>query len=165
MSLYIGTNYRSQQYCQKEFREWLMEKYQTIDNLNKQYWSSFWSHRYNEWDEIESPASHGDSALHALNLDYQRFYSDLSIDFLKAEIDAVKRFNPEIPVTTNMFHLNCGINLHKLAEVLDVITWDSYPKWHIDKDKLSEWNTVVEAAFQYDFCRSAKNQPFLLMEK
>lgn len=150
--------------CQKEFRKWLKRKYHTIDNLNKQYWSSFWSHKYTDWDEIESPAPHGETAVHALALDYQRFYSDLSIDFLKAEIDVVKSFNPDIPVTTNMFHLNCGIDYHKLAEIIDVTSWDSYPRWHCDKDKTTEWKAALSAAFYFDYCRSLKNQPFLLME-
>jgi beta-galactosidase len=150
--------------CQKEFRRWLKEKYKSIDNLNKQYWSSFWSHKYSNWEEIESTAPHGEMSVHALELDYQRFYSDLSIDFLKAEIDVVKSFNTNIPVTTNMFHLNCGINLHKLKDILDVISWDSYPRWHQGKDKTTEWSSAVQAAFQFDFCRSLKNKPFMLME-
>lgn len=150
--------------CQKRFREWLKKKYNSIDNLNKQYWSNFWSHKYTDWEEIEAPAPHGDTSMHALALDYQRFYSDLNIDFLKTEIDVVKSFNPDLPVTTNMFHLNCGINYYKLAEILDVISWDAYPKWHQGRDKTSEWNTAVDAAFKFDFCRSLKNKPFLLME-
>lgn len=150
--------------CQSKFRDWLKEKYKTLDHLNEQYWSSFWSHRYSTWEEIESPAPHGDASVHALALDYQRFYSDLSIDFLKAEIDIVKSYKPDIPVTTNMFHLNCGINYQKLADVLDVISWDSYPRWHQGKDKSTEWSSAVEAAFQFDFCRSLKKQPFMLME-
>lgn len=150
--------------CQKEFREWLKQKYKSIEQLNKQYWSSFWSHKYTDWEEIESPAPHGETAVHALAVDYHRFYSDLSIDFLKAEIDVVKSYNPDIPVTTNMFHLNCGINYHKLTEILDVASWDCYPRWHCDKDKSTEWNSALNAAFLFDFCRSLKNQPFLLME-
>lgn len=146
--------------CQNNFRKWLENKYHTIDKLNKEYWSTFWSHHYNDFSEIESPAPHGETAVHTLALDYKQFYSDLSIDFVKVEIDAVKKYNPDIPVTTNMFNLNCGINLAKLSEIIDVISWDCYPKWHCGDD----WGEAVKAAFGYDFCRSLKNKPFLLME-
>ncbi len=150
--------------CQENFREWLKVKYKSIDNLNKEYWSKFWSHTYNDWSELESPAPHGETGVHGLALDYNRFYSDLSIDFLKMEIDTVRKYNPDIPVTSNMFHLNCGINYGKLAGILDVISWDSYPAWHCDTDKDSEWDIALEASFRFDFSRSLKRQPFLLME-
>ncbi|MDF2800867.1 MAG: beta-galactosidase [Anaerocolumna sp.] len=152
------------QKCQENFRGWLKDKYKTIDNLNKEYWSKFWSHTYNTWSELESPAPHGETGVHGLALDYNRFYSDLSIDFLNMEIGTIRKYNKKIPVTSNMFHLNCGINYGKLAEILDVISWDSYPTWHCGTDKSSEWSLALEAAFRFDFCRSLKQQPFLLME-
>lgn len=150
--------------CQQNFRKWLKNKYTTIDKLNQEYWSVFWSHRYDDFDEIESPAPHGETAVHGLALDYQRFYSDLSIDFLKQEIAAVKEYNPQIPVTTNLFHFNCGIDITKLCRILDIVSWDSYPKWHCGTDLQTEWESAVEASFGFDFCRSQKNAPFLLME-
>lgn len=150
--------------CQKKFRKWLQRKYGTIENLNKQYWSSFWSHGYSDWDEIESPSSIGERAVSSLSLDYKRFYSDINIDFLKMEIDAVKSYNPGIPVTTNMFHHNCGINYQKLSGLLDAISWDSYPRWHCGKDKRTEWDHAVKAAFDFDFCKTLQHKPFYLME-
>ena len=154
-------------YCEKcaaNFRKWLKNKYGTVENLNKQYWGAFWSHRYNNFDEIEPPAPHGEQHQHALVIDYRRFYSDLMIDFLNMEKAAVKKYNPDIPVTTNMFQINCGINYDKLAKSLDVISWDSYPRWHCQKDKTTEWDNAVEAAFTFDYVRSLKDRPFYLME-
>lgn len=34
--------------CQENFRKWLKNKYGTIEKLNEQYWSNFWSHRYQD---------------------------------------------------------------------------------------------------------------------
>lgn len=146
--------------CQKNFQEWLRRKYGTIDRLNREYWSAFWSHGYSDFSEIESPAPQGDGAVHALALDYKRFYSELSIDLVREEIDTVKKYNPEIPATTNLFYFNCGIDLARLAEILDVVSWDSYPRWHCGND----WGAAVKAAFDFDFCRAQKKKPFLLME-
>ncbi len=154
-------------YCDKcavNFRIWLQKKYGTIEQLNKQYCSAFWSHRYTSFAEIEPPAKHGEKQLHGLVIDYHRFYSDLQIDFVEMEKEAVKKFNPDVPVTTNMFHLNCGINYDKLAKVLDVMSWDSYPRWHCQKDKTSEWENAVDAGFAFDYVRAFNQKPFYLME-
>ena len=59
--------------CQEKFREWLKEKYGTIENLNSRWCTTFWSHTYNSFDQIESPSPKGENALHALTLDWKRF--------------------------------------------------------------------------------------------
>ena len=46
--------------CQKAFRNWLKEKYQTIENLNDKWCTTFWSHTYNSFDQIESPSKIGE---------------------------------------------------------------------------------------------------------
>lgn len=150
--------------CQENFRKWLKCKYKTIDNLNAQYNSAFWSHLYNDWEEIESPSSIGDTAVHGLALDYKRFYSELSIDFVNMEKQEIQKYCTNIPITTNMLNHNCGINYAELGKVLDVISWDSYPRWHCGKDKNSEWEQAISASFDFDFCRSLKKKPFYLME-
>lgn len=150
--------------CQIQFRDWLKRKYGTLDQLNREYWSTFWSHTYQEWEELESPSPAGERAIHGLALDYKRFYSDLSIDFVKKEIEAVHKYYPQVPVTTNFWHFNCGVNYAKLAKELDVVAWDSYPEWHRGNEKGSEWDIAVHTAFGYDVCRSYKKRPFMLME-
>ena len=69
--------------CQEAFRQWLKDKYQTLNALNKAWWTTFWSHRYTSWDQIESPALHGEMMLHGLNLDWYRFVSHQTLDFAK----------------------------------------------------------------------------------
>lgn len=150
--------------CAENFRKWLKSKYDTIENLNTQYWTSFWSHKYTDFDEIEPPANHGEMQVHALVLDYYRFYSDLQIEFINLERNSVKKYNPNIPVTTNMFQINCGINYDKLAKSLDLVSWDSYPRWHCQKDKSTEWSNAVGAGFTFDYVRPLSGKPFYLME-
>ncbi len=151
--------------CQENFRAWLKQKYGTIEELNRQYWSRFWSHQYSDWSEIESPAAGiGEQAVHGLILDYKRFYSDLTVDFIRQEIQAIRRYSRDIPVTTNTFHHDCGVNLADLAKELDVASWDLYPRWHCGDDKTTEWDCAVSASFDLDYCRSMKRQPFYLME-
>lgn len=148
--------------CQAEFRKWLKKKYRTLDNLNKQWWTCFWSHTYTDWEEIESPAPHGEPCIHGLNLDWKRFCTEQTVDFYKEEIKPLKEANPDIPATINMMAYYDGIDYWKFAEVLDIISWDSYPMWHnggTDDSGGAIWN-----AFWHDAMRSMKQQPFLLME-
>ena len=42
--------------CQEAFRNWLKEKYKTLDALNAAWWTDFWSHRYTDWSQIEAPS-------------------------------------------------------------------------------------------------------------
>ena len=41
--------------CQSAFREWLKEKYGTLEELNQAWWGRFWSHVYTDWEQIHSP--------------------------------------------------------------------------------------------------------------
>ena len=59
------------EHCAENFRKWLRAKYGTIDELNRHYWSAFWSHRYTCFEEIEPPSKHGEMQLHALVIDYR----------------------------------------------------------------------------------------------
>ncbi|AWV34306.1 beta-galactosidase [Paenibacillus odorifer] len=149
--------------CQDAFREWLKVKYNnSLDEVNHAWWATFWSHTYTSWSQIESPAPHGETQVHGLNLDWRRFVSERTIDFCQHEINTVRPYNPELPITTNM-HMIDGIDYRELAKILDVVSWDAYPDWHYTEDsddtRLAAWT-----AMHYDLMRSFKKKPFLLME-
>ena len=56
--------------CQDKFRQWLENKYKTIDALNDAWCTTFWSHQYQSFSQIESPSPRGERQLHGLNLDW-----------------------------------------------------------------------------------------------
>ncbi len=143
--------------CVKAFREFLKERYGDIATLNRQYWTGFWSLKYESFDDIEPPTDLTVSALCALKADWRRFVSHQTIDFMRAEIAPLKEANPDLPVTTNMMP-DQDLDYFEMSEFLDIASWDSYPDW-IDKAK-----TANEVAFWHDLFRSLKNRPFLLME-
>ena len=147
--------------CEQEFREFLRKRYDNdIEKLNHAYWSYFWSHKYTSFDEIEFPGEHGEYSIHGLNLDFRRFVSHQTTDFMNAEIEAIRAVCPDIPITTNMMPGFYDINYYEMAEKLDVISWDSYPNWHNE----SQLDVARDTAFWHDFFRSLKNRPFMLME-
>lgn len=146
--------------CQKEFRHWLQKKYKTIDRLNKAWWSIFWNHTYTDFEEVESPSPIGEKSIHGLNLDWKRFVSDQTIDFMKYEIQALRDYGASQPVTTNMMYDFKGINYGKMAEFVDVVSWDTYPLWGKEENE----RIAMDCGMQHDYMRSLKNKPFLLME-
>jgi beta-galactosidase len=148
-------------YCQDAFRQWVKREYTTLEALNHAWWTTFWSHTYTDWSQIESPAPHGETAVHGMNLDWKRFVTDQTIDFYKHEIAPLKLANSELPCTTNMMDLFYDLDYRKLAEVVDVISWDAYPTWH---DADSDGNIAAWFAFNHDLFRSLKKKPFMLME-
>lgn len=148
-------------HCRAGFRKWLKKKYQTVDRLNREWWTSFWSHTYSSFEEIDPPSKRTDTVIHGRNLDWKRFISDRYIAFLEAEKEPLKRIAPDIPVTTNLMELFGGIDYRKLAGSIDFVSWDSYPCWTGSE---KDMDIAVRTAFSHDYMRSLKNRPFLLME-
>lgn len=148
--------------CKDAFREWLKKKYGSLKELNEQWWTSFWSHTYTDWSQIDPPSSLGENATHGLTLDWKRFVTYQTTDFMKEEIKPFKELAPHIPVTTNMMGPYMGLDYRVMAKELDVISWDSYPKWKADEDHDRE--EAIQTAFKHDLNRSFKHRPFMLME-
>ncbi len=147
--------------CRAAFVEWLKRKYGTLDALNHAWWTAFWSHTYTDWNLIEPPSRIGEQSVHGLNLDWKRFVTDQTTDFMRHEIAALREFSPDVPVTTNMMGTFPGLNYWRMAPHLDVISWDSYPTWHSGDDIAQ----AAGVAFVHDINRCLKGgQPFMLME-
>lgn len=143
--------------CYAAFREWLRERYGDLDTLNRVWWTTFWSHRYTDWSQIEPV----DGSVQGLMLDWQRFTSDRALSFFRAEIAPLRELTPHVPLTTNFMRPDVGLDYWRFAPDIDVVSWDSYPRWHQDDD----WTTAAETAFYHDLNRSFKRgQPFLLIE-
>lgn len=146
--------------CQAAFREWLKEKYGTLDKLNHEWWTGFWSHTYTDWEQIHPPVPNGETSTHGLNLDWMRFTTYQVVDFMKMERDTVKAVAPDLPVTANlMYYFDC-YNYGKFGKELDVISWDSYPQWK----EGDNGDLASKVALWHDVMRSLKRKPFLLME-
>ncbi len=148
--------------CTEAFVEWLKERYDNdLDMLNRSWWSAFWSHTYTSWSQIESPLHIGETGVHGLTIDWKRFVTHQTVDFMKHEVTPLRAANPDIPVTTNIMGYYEGLNYGKFKDICDVISWDNYPLWHSRND--AELSDTISAA--HDLMRSLKpGKPWLLME-
>ncbi|WP_368658485.1 beta-galactosidase [Metabacillus halosaccharovorans] len=149
--------------CEKEFRVWLKEKYETLDKLNKVWNTSFWGHTFYDWDEIVVPnllSEHfgeRQTMFQGISLDYARFNSDSMLECHKIEYDMIKSAMPDSIVTTNIMGAYKPLDYQKWAKYMDVIAWDNYPG--ID-------TPVSFTAMSHDLMRGLKDgEPFMLMEQ
>ena len=144
--------------CQKEFRNFLKKKYQTVEKLNQTYWAKWSSGEVSDFDEIDPPPPSG-GQYGGVYLDWQRFTDQSIASFLKFEGKVIKSVAPESLVTTNLMPQR-DVNLFKLAPILDFASVDLYPYWGYHNDI----RAAADAAWQYDYVRSIKQKPFVLME-
>jgi beta-galactosidase len=148
--------------CQEAFRAWLKARYATLEALNAAWWADFWSHRYTEWSQVESPSPRGEFAIHGLSLDWKRFVDAQSLDFFLAESAPLRSITPDVPVTVNMMGTYPGLNYWNWAPHVDIASWDSYPAW---RRPGPEGDEASRTAFLHDLTRSLKGgAPWILME-
>ncbi|MBY0145739.1 beta-galactosidase [Neobacillus niacini] len=149
--------------CEKEFRVWLKKRYETLDNVNKAWNTSFWGHTFYDWDEIVTPnllSEHfgeRQTMFQGISLDYVRFNSDSMLECHKMEYEIIKKAVPETIVTTNIMGAYKPLDYQKWAPYMDVIAWDNYPSMD---------TPVSYTPMMHDLMRGLKNgEPFMLMEQ
>ncbi|MGC8954478.1 MAG: beta-galactosidase [Fervidobacterium sp.] len=138
------------------FIEWLKQKYESIENLNKAWGSVFWSQRYNEWDEIVFPINTPTFENPHQMLDIFRFMSDSSIEFMKMQIEILRKFSNK-PITHNFMVDFMDIDYKKMARYLDFVSWDNYIS-------TVEYDPLRQSA-NHVLMRSLKKKPFLVIEQ
>jgi beta-galactosidase len=111
--------------CRVAFRQWLREKYATLDALNTRWGTRFWSQWYSEWDQIDlpfrTPAFHNP----ALMLDFKRFISASVASYAGEQIGILRRERPGDFLTTNGAFKN--IDYHAFSRALDLHAQSNYP--------------------------------------
>jgi beta-galactosidase len=147
--------------CQEKFREYLQREYGSLDALNEAWWTSFWSHTYTDWSQIESPSPIGEGSINGLELDWKRFTTEQFVDFYLHEIEPLRRLTPNTPCTANLMGTYPGIDYNRLADVLDVVSWDNYPQW---TGTGADIEIGMRISFMHDVTRGLKGKPFMLME-
>ena len=146
--------------CVNAFRDFLRKKFHgDIRELNRAYWTTFWSHTYDDFDQIEPPGALTETGIHGLSLDWNRFVTAQTISFINNETAPIREHS-DLPVTINMMYEFTELDYHKVAKVIDFASWDCYPEWHNGDDAV----IAQQAAFWHDLYRSLKKKPFLLME-
>jgi beta-galactosidase len=162
---HVGNEYAchvAQCFCNNSaiaFREWLKQRYASLERLNEVWGTAFWSQHYSEWEEIQPPRLMPTFVNPSQQLDWQRFSSDAILECFEMERAILKEVTPELPITTNFLNSLKSLDYWKWAAHEDLVSLDCYPD---PVDPLS----VVDAALNYDLIRSlGGGRPWLLMEQ
>lgn len=153
--------------CEQAFREWLKQRYGTLERLNSAWYTRFWGHTFYDWEEIVLPTSLSEgmgggsdqTAFQGITLDFYRFNSDSWLECYLLEYNAIKEVIPDALITTN-FQGNGTykpLDYFKWAPHLDIAALDIYPENHTPESYM---------ALRYDLMRGLKDgAPFMLMEQ
>jgi beta-galactosidase len=157
----------------RRFRLWLKARYGTTDALNRAWGNVFWSMEVTSFDEIDAPIATVTEANPAHRFDYRRFASDEVVRFNRMQCEVLRAHSPGRPIAHNFMLLFTEFDHHKVADDLDIASWDSYPLgalenfWFAPEEK-SRWLRTGHpdfAAFHHDLYRGMGRQPFWVMEQ
>lgn len=143
----------------RSFRAWLQRRYGSLEALNREWSTAFWSQRYGAWEEITPPRT--TQYLHnpAQLIDFRRYSSDEMLAAMGEQRDEIRATGSRAPMTTN-FMLPTWNHLEQWswADQLDVVSLDHY----LDT---TGPDAETHIAYGSDLSRSWSGGPWVLMEQ
>ncbi len=150
-------------YCSSAFREYVKDKYKTLENVNRTYGTAVWSGSFSSWSQVKPPmGSHPKGWYNpSLNLDYHRFAAADAAEFVEFQTECIRKYFPDTPITTNTWFCGNHVDYHKTFADLDFVSYDNYPAVHLPEDE----DSLYSHAFHLDFMRGIKRKNFWIMEQ
>ncbi len=108
------------------FRDWLAQRYQSTDALNRAWGNVFWSMDYDNFDQIDLPNQTVTEPNHPHVLAFRRYSSDQVVAFNRAQADAIRKHSTA-PLIHNYMGRTLTFDHFKVGADLDIASWDSYP--------------------------------------
>ncbi|WP_413718471.1 beta-galactosidase [Silicimonas sp. MF1-12-2] len=155
------------------FRNWLAQKYQSPDALNRAWGNVFWSMEYADFSEIDLPNLTVTEPNPAHVLDFRRFSSDQVAAFNKVQTDALRPLTDR-PLIHNYMGRETSFDHFKVGADLDIASWDSYPIGFLsdrldasdeDKCRYLRQGDPDNQAFHHDLYRAVGRGRWWVMEQ
>lgn len=148
--------------CKESFRKWIKKKYGTVEAVNKSYGNNVWSGEYSDFSQVMPPMNENGKWLNpSLNLDFNRYASDSTCDYVDFQADIIRGISPDKFITTNNWLCENMPDFYNMFKNLDIVSYDNYPTTILPKDD----ETLYSHAFHLDLMRGIKNKNFWIMEQ
>ncbi|MBD3662849.1 beta-galactosidase [Sulfitobacter sp. TSTF-M16] len=108
------------------FRNWLAQKYQSPDALNRAWGNVFWSMEYSDFNDIDLPNLTVTQPNPSHELAFRRFASDQVVQWNAAQAAALRKHTDK-PLIHNYMGRVLEFDHFAVARDLDIASWDSYP--------------------------------------
>jgi beta-galactosidase len=122
--------------ARQAFRDWLAQKYQSPEALNRAWGNVFWSMEYDSFDQIDLPNLTVTEPNPSHVLDFRRFSSDQVARFNAAQVAAIRKHS-DAPISHNYMGRTLDFDHFALGRQMEIATWDSYPLGFLE-DRLEE---------------------------
>ena len=148
------------------FQNWLAQKYQSPQALNRAWGNVFWSMEITDFSQIELPNQTVTEANPAHWLDFRRYTSDQVVAFNKLQADIIRKHSPGRDIIHNFMGRYLEFDHFGVSADLDIASWDSYPIGFLEQfGRDNAWkNWYMRAgdpdfqAFHHDLYRSCGAQ-------
>jgi len=111
--------------AQQRFRDWLKNRYKSIDALNTTWGTLFWSNTYSDFSQIDLPQHKQWGMNLNQRFDHYRFTAEETVSFLDDQASEIKKFAVNQWVTTNYIPNYEGGTIGK-SKQLNFITYTRY---------------------------------------
>ena len=149
-------------HCRPAFQSWLEQRYGTIETLNREWGTVFWSKEYAGFGEVDLPNQTVTEPNPAHSLDFRRFSSDAIVAYNRLQAEIVRGRSPGRFMSHNYMGYFAQFDHYKVSADLDVATWDSYPlgftdeRMNLPTDERVRWARAGHpdvAGFHHDLYR------------
>lgn len=148
--------------CEEKYREWARQKFKSIEELNRAYGNNVWSGEFSSFSQFKLPYGLHQSWLNPSHtLDFHRFASDSTVDYVNFQLNIIKSIDKDALVTTNNWLCENMPCFYDLFEKLDFVSYDNYPPVKLPEDN----ETLYSHAFHLDLMRGIKRKNFWIMEQ
>ena len=148
------------------FREYVKNRYGTLDRLNDAWGTVFWNQTYTEWEQVFLPRTTPNNVVNPHQyLEAKEFWSYSTRSFCKLQSDILRAKLPEgVFITHNGFFGH--VDSHAMTqESLDFMMYDSYPNFAYVLDFDSK-NPMKDRAWSWNLCHIRSISPlFGVMEQ
>jgi beta-galactosidase len=141
-------------HCHARFQAYLAEKFGSLDALNECWTTAYWSQTYSAWEQLPIPIGYHNPGL---MLAFKQFVTESYRQFQKLQIDILRpHLQPGVWITHNFMKWFDGFDHYKLAEDLEIASWD----WYVDIGH----HDYLRSGAAHDLVRGYKRRSFWLME-